>query len=102
MVPQYSLAFRNEEEATRAAAEMREIQPALKGIGLTLDQNKEIVTISAFLVLTAAEFSIHGQRFSYRDLGFLRLEVEDHHSGCHTPEGSLIVYNSRTSKAAKQ
>lgn len=101
MVPQYSLAFRNEEEATRAAAEMREIQPALQGINFTLDQNKEIVTISAQLIQPATAFSINGKAYGHKDLGFLRLEVEDHHSGCHTPEGSLIIYNSRTSKAAK-
>jgi len=101
MVPQYSLAFRNEAEATSAAAEMRAIQSALKGINLTLDQNKEIVTISALLIQTATEFSVNGEPLSHKELGFLRLEVEDHHSGCHTPEGSLIIYNSRTSKASK-
>jgi hypothetical protein len=34
-------------------------------------------------------------------LGFVRFEIDDHHSGCHCPEGSLIVYNSRTAKAAR-
>lgn len=26
------------------------------------------------------------------------LEVKDHHSGCHCPEGSLILYNRPTAK----
>lgn len=35
-------------------------------------------------------------QFTY-DLGFRQILVEDHHSGRHYPEGSLIIYNSKSS-----
>ena len=100
MVPQYSLAFRNVAEASSAVAEMREVKPTLKNIILGLDQNRETVTISATLTPPATEFFIAGQSYSHKDLGFLQLEIDDHHSGCHCPEGTLLIYNSRTSKAS--
>lgn len=101
MVPQYVLAFRNAAEAERATAEMEAMKPSLEGIRLTLDRNEEVVTISALLDPGAAEFRIGGQARGHKELGFVRLEVDDHHSGCHCPEGSLLVYNSRTSRAER-
>ena len=80
MVPQYSLAFRNVAEASSAAAEMQEIKPTLKNIILGLDQNRETVTISAALTPPATEFFIAGQSYSHKDLGFVQLEIDDHHS----------------------
>jgi hypothetical protein len=96
MVPQYVLAFRNEKEAASAEMELREGLSTSQGISLHIDRNREIVTISALLKVGGEPSVIRGQQYTYSDLGFLKLEVDDHHSGCHCPEGSLIIYNSST------
>ena len=101
MVPQYTLAFDGAEQASAAVADMRRAGNTMKGVGVCLDQNKEAVTISAWLDPTADEFRIGDKRYAHKDLGFVRLDVDDHHSGCHCPEGTLIIHNSKTARVDK-
>jgi hypothetical protein len=101
MVPQYTLAFRDDTEAAQFAAEVREAMLGMQHIELLLDQNLGMVTLSITLNWSVSEYVIQGRSLGYSDLGFVRFEIDDHHSGCHCPEGSLIVYNSRTAKAAR-
>jgi hypothetical protein len=101
MVPQYTLAFGDVDEAARFAVEVREAMQGMQHIELLLDQNREMVTLSITLNWNVPEYVVQGRSLQYSDLGFARLEIDDHHSGCHCPEGSLIIYNSRTTKAAR-
>jgi hypothetical protein len=55
------------------------------------------ITLSTSLSTESEQFWIQGKCFSHDDLGFEQIKVEDHHSGRHCPNGSLIVYNSQTS-----
>lgn len=97
MVPQYSLDFHDADQAARCAAEMREAKATLEGIHLALDENANVLTLSVQLDPNAPYFGIRGKRYQSEELGFERFEIDDHHSGCHCPEGSLIIYNSKTS-----
>ena len=101
MVPQVTLAFRDAGEAAQFAAEVQEALYGMQYIDIFVDQNQEMVTLSVTLNGRVSEYMIQGRTVQYSDLGFARLEIDDHHSGCHCPEGSLIIYNSRTAKAAK-
>lgn len=97
MVPQYSLSFDSEAEAQDCFQTIQESQKYLKNIWLEIDLNQTVLTLSTSLSPETEQFFIRGQSFSHHDLGFRQILVEDHHSGRHYPEGSLIVYNSKSS-----
>jgi hypothetical protein len=101
MVPQVTLAFRDAAEAAKFAAEVQESLYDMQYIEIIVDQNQEIITLSVTLNGSVSEYVIQGRTVRYSDLGFERFEIDDHHSGCHCPEGSLIIYNSRTATAAE-
>jgi hypothetical protein len=101
MVPQYTVVFENQEKATAAVGDMHRARSTMQGIGMNLHQNLATVTIAASLDPMASQFRIGGQSYTHKDLGFIRLEIDDHHSGHHCPEGTLIIYNSETAKAAR-
>lgn len=98
MVPQYVLAFSDAPEASRVEAEFKALLPATEGLAMVLDRNENILTLSAIIESGTGECTISGRKYSFQELGFLRFEVDDHHSGRHCPEGTLIIYNSQTSK----
>lgn len=101
MMPQCTLAFRDATQAARFAAEVRDAMQDMQYIDMLVDQNRETVTLSVWINGSVTEYVIRGRTVQYADLGFVRFEIDDHHSGCHCPEGSLIVYNSRTAKATR-
>ena len=81
------------------AAEIREAKPGLVGLNLVLDENGRVLTVSVMPDPNVPAYVVRGKSYQAEELGFERFEIDDHHSGCHTPEGSLIIYNSKTSKA---
>lgn len=97
MIPRYSLSFTSENEAKKCFQNINESKKYLKNIHLKVSQNQKIVTINTQLSSNAEQFVIKDKSFSYDDLGFQRIYIEDHHSGMHCSEGSLIIYNSKTS-----
>lgn len=97
MVPQYSLNFYSEAKAQECFQAIQESQKYLKNIWLKIDLNNKVITLSTNLSSNADQFFIKGNAFRHNDLGFRQVPIEDHHSGRHYPEGSLIVYNSQTS-----
>ncbi|MDJ0532446.1 MAG: hypothetical protein QNJ70_08110 [Xenococcaceae cyanobacterium MO_207.B15] len=99
MVPQYSLNFTSEDEAQKCFQTIKESKKYLKNIWLKIDLNQKVITLSTNLYLNTDRFFIKGKSFSHDDLGFRKIYIEDHHSGRHCPEGSLIIYNSRTSSS---
>ncbi|MGL5075913.1 MAG: hypothetical protein ACRDBG_08725 [Waterburya sp.] len=101
MIPQYSLNFTSEKQAQECFQIIKESKQYLKNIWLEIDLNQEVITLSTNLSGSAEQFWIKGKCFSHSDLGFKQIRVEDHHSGRHCPEGSLIVYNSPTSSKTK-
>lgn len=54
------------------------------------------ITLSTNLSCKSDTYFIRGESYSYWDLGYKQIPIEDHHSGRHSPEGSLIIYNSET------
>ncbi|WP_019507124.1 hypothetical protein [Pleurocapsa sp. PCC 7319] len=101
MIPQYSLKFTSRTEAQECFQAIQESQPHLENIWLEIDINDQVITLSTNLSSRTDQFLIKGQRFSHNDLGFRQVLIEDHHSGRHCPEGSLIVYNSKTSSTTQ-
>lgn len=100
MWPQCSIEFANTDEAADCLAQINQVIPSLKNISiLSLDLTGNTLTFTALLDNNQDIYSIRGMEFSAKELGFIRFEVDDHHSGCHYPDGSLIVFNSKTAKS---
>ncbi len=99
MIPRYSLNFTSEDEAEKCFQTIKESKKYLKNIHLEVNQNQKVITIKSQLDSNTDQFFIKDKSFSHDDLGFRKIYIEDHHSGRHCPEGSLIIYNSRTSSA---
>ncbi|MEB3178528.1 MAG: hypothetical protein VKL59_05735 [Nostocaceae cyanobacterium] len=102
MVPQYALEFINQQEAEKCFNEIKTSSNTLENINLKIDLNAHVITLTATLNPNADNYSIRNNSFTYSDLGFIKFNIEDHHSGCHCPEGSLIIFNSKTSSAKNQ
>lgn len=101
MVPQYSLEFHDASQAALCAAELREVKESLKGLYLVVDENAAVLTLSVQPDPNSPGIGVGDKRYSFEELGFERFEIDDHHSGSHCPEGSLIIYNSKTARAQK-
>ena len=102
MVPQYSLNFDSAVEAADCFAVVRDTKQDIDGMRLEVDLNQETVTISTYLDSDAANsgyFGVKGQSYSYDELGYEQIPIDEHHAARHCPEGTLIVYNSETSHA---
>ena len=99
MVPQYSLNFHSADEAADCLATIKETKQYLNGIWLKVDLNQKIMTISTNLNADSENFSIRGENFSHDELGYQQVPIDEHHAARHCPEGTLIVYNSKTSHA---
>jgi hypothetical protein len=97
MVPQYSLKFLDSYEAEQCFHWIRSSMATLENILLNADLNQDVITLTIVLDPHADYYIANGTKFTYSDLGFIKFKIEDHHSGCHCPEGSLIIFNSKTS-----
>ena len=97
MIPQYSLHFDSVEAARECWEMINDTQKYIKNIWLENDLNDNVVTISTNLDADAEQFFIRGKGFTYQELGFKRIPIDNDSSGKHSPDGSLIIYNSRTS-----
>jgi hypothetical protein len=95
MVPQYSLVFEKASEARDAIDRLSASAELDSGIRLICDVNLGVLTLSANLDPSRDVFAVGGRQVGFRELGFVRLEIDDHHSGRHHPEGSLIVFNDQ-------
>ncbi|BAY25574.1 hypothetical protein NIES2100_53800 [Calothrix sp. NIES-2100] len=100
MVPQYSLEFSSFPDAEKCFYEIKDSVKTLENINMKIDLNRNVITLTTYLEPNATFYAIQGQYFTYSQLGFVKFNVEDHHSGCHCPEGSLIIFNSKTSSAS--
>lgn len=100
MQPQSSIEFSNPLEAADFVHQLQQIIPTFENISIvSLDLNINTLTFTISLDNSQDWYGINGIKFSAQDLGFVRFEVDDHHSGCHYPDGSLIVFNSKTAKS---
>lgn len=96
MVPQYTYVFPDTASATKAMARLRrflEINPALRGSSVDIVGTK--VTVTIWVSGTPADLQIEMGSLPLDAFGFQTLQVEDHHAGCHSPDGTLLVWNDR-------
>ena len=99
MIPQYSINFANEADARECYELITAAKPYFQGIWMNIDLNQKVITLSTNLESNRDKFYVRDDSFSYDELGFTRISIDSHHTARHTPEGTLIVYNSETSKA---
>lgn len=98
MVPQYQLRFATASAAAPCAKQLKDAITHLKGYSLVVDSNDEVITISVAPDPAAPAYEFKGAPLPPENVGFLKFDVDDHHSGHHCEDGTLIVYNSRTFK----
>ena len=96
MVPQYSLEFSTPDESQNCFLEINESIKTLQNINLVADLNANVITLTVYLDSNSELYRIKDNSFNFSELGFVKFKIEDHHSGCHCPEGSLIIFNSKT------
>ena len=97
MIPQYSINFSNEADAKECFEIISEAKKHSKGIWLNIDLNQKVITFSTNLKSDIAYFG--SESFDYDELGFKQMMIDSHHTARHTPDGTLIVYNSDSSNA---
>ncbi|QSV71533.1 MAG: hypothetical protein HEQ20_13210 [Aphanizomenon flos-aquae KM1D3_PB] len=102
MVPQYSLEFSNLEESKNCFLEIKESIKTLENINLVADLNANVITLTVNLDSNSELYRVRDNSFKFSELGFVKFKIEDHHSGCHCPEGSLIIFNSKTASAKSE
>ena len=100
MVPQYSLSFETATAAKECLQSIEEAHRHTENIYLRTNLNHNVMTITASLTYGKEQFFIRGKSYGVKDLGFKRIAIEDHKSGKHSSEGTLIVYNSPTSSSS--
>lgn len=90
MYPQYTLKFKNAQDATSAFQTFQTFQkdpPA--GIKIYPDLNDKVLTLS--VPITKETFEVLGKRKTISELGVKAKAISDHHSGKHHPDGTLII-----------
>ncbi len=95
MVPQYSLIFESPGQAREFVSVAERALDDSSGVDLVTDLNDTVVTMTFKLDPTADRFVLRGRSYTHEELGFTRFDIDDHHSGRHHPEGSLVVYNDK-------
>ena len=99
MIPQYSLNFDSLAEAQDCFQQIHSVMNQLQSIRLNAFLNDKVITLDMELSPDAEQFWVAGKPYNYRELGCERIEIEDHHTGRHAVDGSLIIHNSSTSSA---
>lgn len=90
MYPQYTLKFKNAQDATSAFQTFQTFQkdpPA--GIKIYPDLNDKVLTLSVHIAKDTLE--VFGNRKTISELGVKAEAISDHHSGKHHPDGTLII-----------
>ena len=91
MYPQYTLKFKNSQDATSAFRTFQTFQkepPA--GIKIYPDLNDKVLTLSVHITQDTLE--VLGNRKTISELGVKAEAISDHHSGKHHPDGTLIIH----------
>lgn len=94
MVPNITLTFASEDEASKAIDHIR-----LREFGemvLTVDRNGPTVTLTYRLDSSTGQIRIDDRSVGVDQLGIEIKEITDHRCGTHDPIGSLVVWNSPT------
>lgn len=100
MWPQCSIEFTNSSDAADCLDRINQAIPTLENISVSaLNLSANTLTFTVRIDNNTEVYKIGGTQLSAKELGFVKFEVDDHHSGCHYPDGSLIIFNSRTSNS---
>lgn len=96
MVPQYTYYFPDPaslHSAVQVMSEFIELNPELDGS--RIDITGTALTLTLTIKGSPRSLLIGTKRIPIEDFGLRMLEVDDHHSGCHHPDGTLLVWNDK-------
>lgn len=96
MKPQYTLMFTDENQARSFVGELEAKSGDLPDLELRWDRNQNKVTLTTKVLDNKTEVRVGDATVGALDLGYEIFPITDHHSGRHIPEGSLLIYNSKS------
>jgi hypothetical protein len=96
MVPQYAFKYPTEDAAASASQLLAQNAGKLDGLSVKVDRVERVVTLTVDLLDQQGRVEYDGQPVKLKQLGGKLLIVDNHHSGKHWPEGSLLVFNDLT------
>ncbi|NNF08525.1 MAG: hypothetical protein HKN21_17315 [Candidatus Eisenbacteria bacterium] len=102
MKPQYTLMFSDEKQAMSFVEELEAKSADLPDLELRWDRNRNKVTLTTKILDNKTEVQVGDRKVGATDLGYEIFPITDHHSGRHIPEGSLLVYNSKSVMTQKE
>lgn len=91
MVPQCSVSFPSRSHADEVREQL--LHACGAALNLTAEVNGQVLTITSEPDPLVATVTVAGAEMTYEELGYVRLPIDDHRSGTHHPEGSLLVFN---------
>ncbi|RJF95880.1 hypothetical protein [Noviherbaspirillum saxi] len=94
MVPQYTISFDTSSQAEYAARQMADFlrnNPSLSESSVYVANNKLTMSL---LFSSDAPISIYdGKKVGLTTVGVRGFDIDDHHSGCHHADGTLLIWN---------
>ncbi len=89
MEPQYSLEFKSPANAQRAFR-------TLTASGIKPNLNDHVLTFTIWDGWVHRRSGALAETATIEDMGLKSIEIDDHHSARHHPDGTLIIYNANT------
>ena len=95
MIPQYTYSFDNSLAADTASSKLRAWVAENDALFGAVDVNETKVTLSVKVQNRVESLWVRGAQVAIAEFGFVELEIDDHHSGRHQPQGILAIWNDR-------
>ena len=95
MIPQYTYSFDSFQAAELAGGQLRAWIAENESLFGEVDVNDEKLTLTVKIKRRVDSLCARGAQVAISDLGFVELEIDDHHSGRHQPQGVLALWNDK-------
>lgn len=98
MIPQYTYSFEDSATAESASGQLRTWVAENDSLFGEVDVNEAKLTLTVKVKNRVDSLRVRGAQVPIGDFGFAELEIDDHHSGRHQPQGVLAIWNDRLDK----
>jgi hypothetical protein len=95
MIPQYTYSFNDPQSAKTASEQLLAWVAENDSLFGVADVNGTKLTLTIKVTQRVRTLQINNSSVPLGDFGFIELEIDDHHSGRHHPEGVLAIWNDK-------
>ncbi|MEQ1519033.1 MAG: hypothetical protein ABL931_21345, partial [Usitatibacteraceae bacterium] len=96
MIPQYTYSFDDLEAAESAGGQLRAWIAENDSLFGVVDVNAAKLTLTLKVKRRVGSLRVAGAQIAIGEFGLVQLEVDDHHSGRHQPQGVLAIWNDQS------